>query len=262
MAATLLETNVRSRSATPIHSATSASEDATSAKAPAPLSPGKRLPHPVVFKILARRRVKAAASRRPLQAVHPVASMLLARRWMKTAAKNRKRGDDEMARRQVQQVALGQELAWQRGSPLCFENVARLYPDMRDVVLGNRIFRLIELTDAVHPGKVTGMILEGLSTREIYDLLHTEEPAAAAHSILTLVDEAHEVLRTWEEAQGQGEKASKGLATADGEAAGASADPSGEDGQGWQLSEERSEGEQRDEWQVVQTKRRRSPSTA
>lgn len=234
----------------------------TAAKAPPSLSPGKRLPHPVVFKILARRRLKVKADALKAGA-HPVASMLLARRYMKAAAANRKNGgEEEVARRQQQHAALQAELAWQRGTPLCFENVDRLYPDMRDVVLGNRIFRLIELTDAVHPGKVTGMILEGCDTREIYEMLHTQEAPAAAEAILSYVDEAHEVLRTWEEAQGRSGMQAQGGPTIDGGDA-TSEETVGEEERAAASAVEvtTGEGEPRDEWQVVQPKRRRSPST-
>jgi len=126
-------------------------------------SPGKlkRLPHPVVFRILARRRLASAAKYR--QGSRP--GSILPRRRRKAKPLDECHGEER------QLAALQAELAWQRGTPLVFENLDRLYPDMRDEVLGNRILRLIELTDACHPCKVTGMILEGCSTRELFDML-------------------------------------------------------------------------------------------
>lgn len=207
---------------------------------------GKRLPHPVVFRILARRRLKAAA------------------------AKRRHIDKQQAARRQEQQAAaLEAELTWQRETPLVFENVARLYPDMRDEVLGNRIFRLIELTDACHPGKVTGMILEGFSTRELFDLLHIEAEVKVASSILALVAEAHEVLRMSEENHRHFESKEKGgvasaavenAAAAPTELVSTERDECVVERDEWQVGRDEWQVE-RDEWQVVEPKRRRSPST-
>jgi len=164
-----------------------------------------RLAHPVTCKILAQRWMKA--SRRKAN-VHPVVCLLLAQRWKKATAQarrarsldgkiteNAKPTDQEMQPRKDQEARIAAELAWQRETPLCLENVERLYPDMRDVVLGNRIFRLVSLTDARDCGKVTGMVLEGFSTKELFDVLHMEEETVVAAAICDLTDQAHEVLQ-------------------------------------------------------------------
>jgi len=165
----------------------------------------RRLAHPVTCKILAQRWMKA--SRRKAN-VHPVVCLLLAQRWKKATAQarrarsldgkvneNEKPTDQELQPRKDQEARIAAELAWQRETPLCLENVERLYPDMRNVVLGNRIFRLVSLTDALECGKVTGMVLEGFSTRELFDVLHIEEETVVAAAICDLADQAHEVLR-------------------------------------------------------------------
>jgi len=209
---------------------------------------GKRLPHPVVLKMRSFRRLKGpkVAKRRLISA----ASIL----------PYRPRSGSETDRRQSQHAKVQAELALQGATPLCFENVDRLFPDMRDVVLGNRVFRLIELTDAIHPGKVTGMILEGCTTREIYDLLHGAKESEAADAILALVDDANEVLRCAREHPGYdgtrtaaGEESSK-EASSDATASAA------EEETPPPTPTERTTPEP-DEWHVVANpKRRRSPS--
>lgn len=170
-------------------------------------------------------------------------------------------------------AALQAELAWQRGTPLVFENLDRLYPDMRDEVLGNRILRLIELTDACHPCKVTGMILEGCSTRELFDMLHEDEEAGA-RAILALVCEAHEVLqmsaewREYVEPKGEDEASvcdEAGSESWDLASRGSDFDERASAAPTELSPRERSASDQStsgmDEWQLVKTKRRRSPSS-
>lgn len=221
-------------------------------RATAQLPGGKRLPHPVVLKMLKHhRRLKGPKVAK--RCLISVASIL----------PYRPRSNSETDRRQLQQAKLQAELALQRGTPLCLENVDRLFPDMRDVVLGNRVFRLIELTDAIHPGKVTGMILQGCSTHEIFDLLHNDKESEAAEAILALVDEAHEVLKCAAERAGDdaasikaGEESSEEACSeeslSDTTASAAEETPP-------PTPTERVAAE-RDEWQVVANpKRRRSP---
>jgi len=225
-------------------------ERAHGATAPLPGVPHKRLPHPVVLKMLKHhRRLKGPKVAK--RCLISVASVL----------PYRPRSNSETERRQLQQAKLQAELALQRSTPLCFENVDRLFPDMRDVVLGNRVFRLIELTDAIHPGKVTGMILQGCSTREIFDLLHGDKESEAAEAILALVDEAHTVLKCAAEHTGDDalsikageESVEEACSESDATASAAEETPP-------TTPTERVTAE-RDEWQVVANpKRRRSPS--
>lgn len=217
------------------------------------LAPTTKPPcHPVVCKILARRWVNAAAAskRRRYTGPHPVLCKILAHRWVKVMKAKRAAANDESApaephsildamtpeERETTHKALVEQLQWQRETPLCLDNVQRLYLETRDMILGDRIYRLVSLVETEQPGKVTGMLLQGFSTEEIYNTLFNDEADSAASLFMELIAEAHQVLDEWGGEQGCESDASD------------AADPTSDE-----LQTER----RHDEWTIVSAKSRR-----
>lgn len=169
--------------------------------------------HPVLTKILARRWVKATpslSSKRRYAGPHPVLCKILAHRWVKLMAAKHAEQPPRPLRileqlteeeRESLHAAVVEQLEWQRETPLCLDNLERLYVETRDMILGDRIYRLVALVETNNPGKVTGMLLEGFSTEEIYNTLFNDDAATAASLFLELVDEAHVVLTEWGEVE-------------------------------------------------------------
>lgn len=206
----------------------------------------KKLPcHPVLCKILARRWIKATTSLTPTRRYsgpHPVLCKILAHRWVKLMAA--KHVTTPRPLRILEQLTEGErqsllqavvdQLEWQRGTPICLDNLERLYVETRNMILGDRIYRLVSLIDVENPGKVTGMLLEGFSTEQIYNTLFSADATLAASLFLELVQEAHDVLAEW----GMAELANEGPDEATESAADAEVTPD-------------------DEWTVVTAKSRR-----
>lgn len=194
-----------------------------------PVVPGRGpLCNPILCKILARRWIKATNGKHQARGVHPVVCKIIAHRWVKSI---RKRTEARLLqpprfqrfspeRQEELQGALVEQLVWQRDTPLCLDNVERLYAETRDMILGDRIYRLVVLIESKESaGKVTGMLLEGFSTEEIFNMLFVEDATIAASLLLELIAEAHDVLRDYAEEQlelatpanGQAEDAVTGL---------------------------------------------------
>ncbi|KOO30780.1 hypothetical protein Ctob_016388, partial [Chrysochromulina tobinii] len=62
-------------------------------------------------------------------------------------------------------------------------------------VLGERLYQLIECHDVALPGKITGMLLDGLPLDELHSLLVNVPPGDAAATIASWISTAQQVLR-------------------------------------------------------------------
>lgn len=91
------------------------------------------------------------------------------------------------------EAALVQELEWQRHFYPC-ELAALLREESPETLLGERLFCLISCVDQQLTGKITGMLLHGLTVPELHELLITAPLAAAAAAFCSWVDAAHAVL--------------------------------------------------------------------
>jgi hypothetical protein len=142
-------------------------------------------PHPVLCKILAHRWVKVVAAKRMAASGAEVAE---SRSFLDTMT---------LEEREETHKALVEQLQWQRETPLCLDNLERLYTETRDMILGDRIYRLVSLVDPQSPGKITGMLLEGFSTEQIYNTLFNDDVDTTASLFMELIAEAHTVLDDW-----------------------------------------------------------------
>lgn len=79
-------------------------------------------------------------------------------------------------------------------APLTLEQVRRLDADGREATLGERIYALVALLPARRPGKVTGMLLDGLEPEELLAFLMPAAPAEGAAGLAEWVTEACKVL--------------------------------------------------------------------
>jgi hypothetical protein len=61
-------------------------------------------------------------------------------------------------------------------------------------MLGERLYKLIECHNVTVPGKITGMLLDGLSLDELHSLLVNVPPGDAAAEIASWIDTALQVL--------------------------------------------------------------------
>lgn len=96
----------------------------------------------------------------------------------------------DMAKHMVA-TQLAQQMA---AAPLTLEQVRCLDADGREATLGERIYALVALLPARRPGKVTGMLLDGLEPEELLAFLMPPAPAEGAAVLAEWVTEACKVL--------------------------------------------------------------------
>ena len=83
-------------------------------------------------------------------------------------------------------------------APFSYEQVAWFDAANREAMLGDRIHALVSLLPVPNPGKVTGMILQGLTPMELFDMLMPTDTAHGAATLVGLVKEAGDVLAAQE----------------------------------------------------------------
>ena len=103
------------------------------------------------------------------------------------------------------EAMLMQTLAWQRHAlPLEPDALTHAAAEAGERLLGERLFPLIHCLDRHLPGKVTGMLLEGLSGSELLELLIIMPLDDAVRAIASWVDAAHDVLQEAHATKGKG----------------------------------------------------------
>jgi hypothetical protein len=91
------------------------------------------------------------------------------------------------------EAAVLERLEQQRRSTPLDLHALLAHPDPLSV-LGERLYQLIECHDVALPGKITGMLLDGLSLDELHSLLVSVPPGDAAAAIALWIGTAQQVL--------------------------------------------------------------------
>jgi hypothetical protein len=91
------------------------------------------------------------------------------------------------------EAAVLERLEQQRRSTPLDLHALLAHPDPLSV-LGERLYQLIECHDVALPGKITGMLLDGLSLDELHSLLVSVPPGDAAAAIASWIGTAQQVL--------------------------------------------------------------------
>lgn len=85
------------------------------------------------------------------------------------------------------------------GQPLTAPSLASASPEQRKEILGERLFPLIEAVEPQQGPKITGMLLESMEVTELLHLLQSPD------ALRDKIEEALEVLKVHNQAQGQGD---------------------------------------------------------
>ena len=112
------------------------------------------------------------------------------------------------------EAAVLERLEQQRRSTPLDLHALLAHPDPLSV-LGERLYQLIECHEAALPGKITGMLLDGLSLAELHSMLVIVPPGDAAAAIASWVGTAQQVLH--EAAEGIAHHGAEGIAAFPGE---------------------------------------------